>query len=303
MKAFLKICSMSFSLAFFLLAGCGDDSGVVEPPGNGGNFWSNYLDLTLPSGFKLVSLEGEQKTATVLTTPANQMGVLNFAIDPDYRSNRGWLFRGHDHFSDVKQDLAGAAEFVKQSGWLRVGETFDWDRGTRRYTQPPLIRLTFIGYAGDLLITYLGEPYIAFPTDTTKTWTGPPVNVSDGSGSSFVEIFSYRIHYLGSSDLMENDRVLAGYDDVIHIEGVANAGQGRIDAYLAPNVGIIYYHLVTAFGQEGAAALIGFSGENQSISGAAVKDYFPTAPGNHWIYEFSPDDHVPQFRFSVRPVP
>ncbi len=302
MRLYPKILCTGLAVTAVLLAGCGDDNGVVGPPVNGGDYWADYVDLTLPSGFKLVALNGEQRTATPLTTPANLAGVLNFAIDPDYRSNRGWLFRGHDHNSDTKQDLAGAAELVKQSGSLRVGETFDWDRSTRSYTQPPMIRLTFIGYASDLMIIYLSEPHVAFPADTTKTWTGPPVNVSDGSGTGFVEILSYRIHYLGSCDLMENDNVLAGYHDVIHIEGTADQGQGRIDAYLAPDVGIIYYHLVTAFGQEGAAALIGFSGENQSINGASVTDYFPTAPGNHWIYEFSPDDHVPQFRFSIKPA-
>ena len=303
MRLYIRNFPLSLSIATLMFAGCGGDNGVTEPPVSDGIYWANYIDQTLPSGFKLVSLNGQQRTAAPLTTPANQAAALNFAVDPDYRSNRGWLFRGHDHASDFKQDLAGAAEFVKQGGRLRVGETFDWDRSTRRYTQPPLIRLTFIGYAGDLMITYLSEPYIAFPADTTKTWTGPPVNVSDASGTSFVEIFSYRIHYLGKCDLMENTRTLASYDDVIRIEGTANMGQGLIDAYLAPNVGIIYYHLVTAFGQEGAAALIGFSGENLSITGTSTTDYFPTAPGNHWIYEFSPDDHVPQFRFGVKQVP
>jgi len=33
-----------------------------------------------------------------------------------------------------------------------------------------------------------------------------------------------------------------------------------------------------------------------------VTDYMPLATGNQWIYEFSPDDQVPKFRFGVRPL-
>ncbi|RLB12625.1 MAG: hypothetical protein DRG82_16845, partial [Deltaproteobacteria bacterium] len=198
-KNLFKHVVLSLALIIYLAGGCGSDSSVVTPPADG-NWWANYLDpagnpLTLPSGFKLVPIAGHQRTATPKTTPPDERAVLNFAIDPDYRSNRGWLFRGHDQGSDAKQDLAGCAEFIKQAGWLRIGETFDWDRQSARYTQPPQIRLTFIGWAGDLMLTYLGEPYIGFPTDTTKTWTGKPVTVSDGSGNEFVEIFSYRIRF------------------------------------------------------------------------------------------------------------
>jgi hypothetical protein len=126
--------------------------------------------------------------------------------------------------------------------------------------------------------------------------------VSNGSGSEIIEIFSYRIHSVGRADLLENTRVLGSYNDVILIEGVANQGQGHLLAYLAPNVGIIYYHLVTAFGQPAAGALVGYSGANLDLSGSAVTDYMPLAPGNQWLYEFSPDDHVAEFRFKVQPV-
>jgi hypothetical protein len=83
------------------------------------------------------------------------------------------------------------------------------------------------------------------------------------------------------------------------ISGTANQGQGMVDAYLAPDVGIIYYYLLTAFGQKASGALVGYDLQNQSVSGGTIKDYFPTAGGNHWIYEFSPDEQVDNFRFRV----
>jgi hypothetical protein len=309
MKLHQKYSCLLILFAAVVLTGCSDKKTIVGPGPGDQNYWENYIGVTLPNGFKLVSLSGEQREADFLTTSYQGM-VLNFAIDPEYRSNLGYIFRGNDQGDSGKENLCGAVELVKQSGWLRHRETFDWEglkedppgsfKFTRinRYTQFP-IRTTFSGYAYDLMLTLLSEPYIGYPTDTTKTWSGPVVNVSDGS-QSFIEIISYRIHYLGDCDLMENSSVLASYSDVIHIEGAADQGQGAIDAYLAPNVGIIYYHLTTAFGQEGAGALIGFSGDNEGINGGAVTDYFPTSPGNNWIYEFAPDDHVPQFRFSVK---
>ncbi|HUU27072.1 MAG TPA: hypothetical protein VM123_04600 [archaeon] len=303
-------CLFAVILFIPLVSGCGSgkNGGPIEPPSSE-SWWSNYLDssgnpITLQSGFKLVPVSGEQRQAIPKTTPAFDLAYLNFAVDANYRSNLGWLFRGHDQADDRKEDLAGAAEFIKQGGWLRVRETFDWDKDTKRYTQPPAIRMTFLGWAGDLMITYLSEPYIGYPTDTTKTWSGKPTYVSDGSGREFVEILTYQISYLGTRSLVEKvgagSKTLETYNDVILIKGRANEGEGSIDAYLAPNTGIIYYHLVTAFGMLGAGALIGYSGDNQTLSGAGATDYFPTAPGNHWIYEFSPDDHVPEFRFSIQ---
>ena len=309
MKMQLKKLPACLLLVSFLVA-CGKDSGQgIVPPGEDitqEHWWDNFLDesrnpITLASGFKLVKIFGTQRTATPLST-AYQGMVLDFAIDPDWRSNLGFLFRGNDQNTD-SEDLAGAVELIKDSGWLRTRETFDWTSNINRFTQSNIIRSTFNGFAAELMLTLLSEPYIAFPTDTTKTWNGKPVHVSDGSGRDLVEIISYRISYLGTRSLTEKTAggttSLQTYNDVILLRGKANTGQGEIDAYLAPNVGIIYYHLVTAFGQEGAGALIGFSGDNQTIDGSGITDYFPTSPGNHWIYEFSPDNHVPQFRFSV----
>lgn len=159
-------------LLALLLSACGSDSNPTPPDGDH-DWWSNYLDgggqpITLPSGFKLAPIEGgSQRTAGLVTTPANPFAMLNFAVDPRYRSNRGWLFRGHDQLSSDKQDLAGAAELVKQEGWLRIGETFDWDNSTATYNQPPLIRLTFQGFAGDLMIVPLSHP-------TSPTRPTPP---------------------------------------------------------------------------------------------------------------------------------
>ena len=195
------------------VTGCGSDGGgVVEPGHNTGQeyWWDNYLDasrepITLSSGFKLYALDGSSVTATRYTSTSAGMS-LNFRIDPDWRSTRGWLFRGDDQNNTSLATLAGAAEVIKSNGWLTIGETFDWE-STRedgnfnftlynRFTQFP-IRSPFSGFATDLMTTLLSEPYIAFPTDTTKTWQGPVTNVSDGN-SEFQEIMTYSIDYLGT---------------------------------------------------------------------------------------------------------
>ncbi|MBW7996042.1 MAG: hypothetical protein FVQ81_05595 [Candidatus Glassbacteria bacterium] len=309
---------VTVTLTGVLAAGCGSDGGggVVDPGSNIGqdHWWDNYLDanrqpITLSSGFKLVELSGDERTATRITSAS--MGLsLNFRIDADWRSTGGWLFRGANQGSSTLENLAGAVEVIKQSGRLRIGETFDWE-GVRE--QPPgsfkfvrvnrfnqlAIRMPFSGFATDLMTTLLAEPYIGYPTDTTKSWQGPPINVSQGPGTEFQEILTYRIEYLGTRSLKESGTAIGSWDDVIKITGIANQGQGRIETYLAPNVGILYYYYITAFGQKAAGALAGFDLENRSTGGSAITDYFPTAGGNHWIYEFSPDDRVEQFRFSV----
>ncbi len=308
----------ALAVAALYLVGCGKDGGgAVVDPGNATgqeNWWNLYLNdsgqpITLPSGFKLVKLDGSQRTASRNTSSSAGLS-LNFRIDPDWRSNRGWLFRGADQGSTTLATIAGAAEVIKEGGWLRIGETFDWE-ATRedppgsfkftlynRFTQLGL-RMPFSGFATDLMLTLLGEPYIAYPTDTTKTWQGPVTNVSQGPGTEFQEILTYRIEYLGTRSLKESGTAIGSWNDVIKITGVANEGQGRIETYLAPNVGIIYYYYITAFGQKAAGALAGYDLENRSTGGSAITDYFPTAGGNHWIYEFSPDERVAQFRFSV----
>jgi hypothetical protein len=300
------------------LTGCGSDGGggIVDAGHDTAqeHWWDNYLNdsgqpITLASGFKLVKLDGSESTASRNTSSSSGMS-LNFRIDPDWRSSGGWLFRGADQSSSTLSTIAGAAEMTKQAGWLRIGETFDWESAREdppgsfqftlhnRFTQFP-IRTPFSGFATDLMTTLLAEPYIGFPTDTTKTWQGKPTNVSQGPGTEFQEILSYRIEYLGTRSLKESGTAIGTWDDVIKITGTANEGQGRIEAYLAPNVGILYYYYITAFGQKAAAALAGYDLDNRSSGGSAVTDYFPTAGGNHWIYEFSPDDRVDQFRFSV----
>ena len=312
-----KLLLLFLSTGGLTFSACGNDNGGVVTPGDEisqDHWWDNYLDenrnpVTLPSGFKLAPLSANQRTATPKTT--NRHFVLNFVIDPDWRSNLGYIFRGNDQNKSALENLAGAVEFYKQEGWLKKRETFDWE-GVRedppgsfnfvrvnRFTKLP-IRSIFNGVATDLMLTLLAEPYIAFPTDTTKTWFGDPVHVSQGPGSEFMEIMQYSISYLGERRLMEDSNALETYQDVIQIKGQANQGQGRIEAYLAPDMGIIYYYYITAFGQKAAGALIGYAGENLDLNGGAVKDYFPTAGGNHWLYEFAPDDRVDEFRFSVQ---
>ncbi len=306
------------TLAVAGLTGCGSDGdGGIVTPGHDttqDHWWDNYLNesgqpITMPSGFKLAKLDGSDRTASRNTSSSAGLS-LNFRIDPDWRSSGGWLFRGADQSSSTLSTIAGAAEVIKQAGWLRIGETFDWESAREdppgsfeftlynRFTQFP-IRTTFSGFATDLMLTLLAEPYIGYPTDTTKTWQGSPTNVSQGPGTEFQEIFSYRIDYLGTRSLKESGTAIGTWDDVIKITGVANEGQGRIETYLAPNVGILYYYYVTAFGDLAAGALAGYDLDNRSTGGSAITDYFPTAGGNHWIYEFSPDDRVDQFRFSV----
>ena len=313
-SAFLCLCF--FTIAF---SGCSDKSASIVNPGeeiSQEHWWDNYLDqernpLTLPSGFKLAAVNGTQRQAALLSSQSGGIR-LNFAIDPFWRSNLGYIFRGNDQNNANLENQAGAVEFIKQSGWLVYRETFDWEGlkedppgsfkfvRVNRFTKLQ-IRTTFLGVATDLMQTLLGKPYIGYPADTTKTWNGMPVQVSDGSGREFQEILSYRIRYLGTKSLVEGSgKNLATFDDVILIQGRANQGEGRVDAYLAPDAGIIYYYLVTAFGQPAAGALVGYSCENLDSGGSPVKDYFPTAPGNHWIYEFAPDNAVEAFRFSVR---
>jgi len=302
-----------FSAVILTLTACGKDSGVVAPGDELGaeHWWDNYIDstgtpITLSSGFRLVPLSAVQQTAKPTTT--NAVGiVLSFVIEPRYSTNRGYLFRGNDQGTN-SEDLAGAVEFIKDSGWLSHRETFDWEGERRsgssatrinRFTQFP-IRSPFNGVATDLMLTLLARPYVAFPTDTTKHWFGPPVHVSNGSGGEILEIISYGIEYLGSKSLVENKTTKLGtFEDVIHIYGRANAGEAVVDAYLVPNIGIIYYHLVTAFGQKAAGALIGYAGANYDLDGNPLKDYFPMNGGNNWIYEFAPDNSVDDFRFTI----
>ncbi|MFH1069218.1 MAG: hypothetical protein V1794_06300, partial [Candidatus Glassbacteria bacterium] len=210
------------------------DSGSVSPPGNGGelgqeHWWDNYLDAagnptTLPSGFKLASLSTQQKTATKWTTGGQGL-VLNFVIDPDWRTNIGWLFRGADQGNSSLENLAGAVEIYKDGGRLKNRENFDWEgvsedppgsfqfKRINRFTQFA-IRTPFAGVAVDLMQTLLAEPYIAYPVDTTRTWQGDPVHVSQGPGSEFTEIFTYRPSLFGRASLNENDRALGSWDDV-----------------------------------------------------------------------------------------
>jgi hypothetical protein len=318
MFSVLKRSLALFTISLVIFAACGSDGGggVVDPghDTSQAHWWDNYLSdtgtpLTLPSGFKLVSLDEGDRTATRITSQSKGLS-LNFRVDADWRSNNGWLFRGGDQGSTNYESLAGAVEYIKQGGWLTTGETFDWEGvaedppgsfefvRVNRFTQFP-IRSVFNGFATDLMTTLLSRPYIAYPTDTTKTWQGPPTNVSQGTGTEFQEIISYHITYLGTRSLYENTSKIGTWDDVILIRGVANQGQGMVEAYLAPDVGIVYYYLLTAFGQKAAGALVGYDLENRSVSGSTIKDYFPTAGGNHWIYEFSPDEQVDNFRFKV----
>ena len=302
------LAAATLAVTVICLTGCGSDSGggtVVDPGHETGqeHWWDNYLNesgqpVTQASGFKLIQLDGSQRTASRNTSSSAGLS-LNFRIDPDWRSSNGWLFRGADQGNTDLAEIAGAAEVYKQGGWLKIGETFDWESVPVNRFDQLFIRTPFSGFATDLMLTLLAEPYIAFPTDTTRTWQGPPTNVSQGQGTEFQEIFSYRIEYLGTRSLKESGTAIGTWDDVIKITGVANQGQGRIETYLAPNVGILYYYYITAFGQKAAGALAGYDLENRSTGGSAVTDYFPTAGGNHWIYEFSPDSRVDQFRFSV----
>ncbi len=285
---------------------CGKDP-AFEPELTQEHWWDYYLKddgspVELPSGFKLVSLSSAIKPVTPVTMN-NSFIILEFVIDPDYRSNRGFILRGNNQNAD-EEDLAGAVEFIKQGGYLRVGEAFDWqgsganEHRINRFNQPPM-RSTFNGVAYDLLITLLSEPYIMHPTDTTRIWSGKPTYVSDGT-REFQETNRFGIEYLGRVELVaDGSRKVFEFQDVIRATGRADQGGGHIEAYLAPDAGIFYYHLVTAFGQEGAGALIGYNCENQDLNGATVQDYFPTAPGNHWIYEFAADERVAQFRFKL----
>ncbi|HLA39060.1 MAG TPA: hypothetical protein VJ417_03645 [Candidatus Glassbacteria bacterium] len=310
---------VAVTLAVAVSVSCSDNGGSVTPPDDSGaltqeHWWDNYLDatgnpITLSSGFKLSALTAQQKSATRWSSTSVGF-VLNFVIDPNWRTNIGWLFRGADQGNGSLENLAGAVEIYKDAGWLKNRENFDWEgmsedppgsfnfKRVNRFAQFS-IRTPFAGVVVDLMLSLLAEPYIAIPTDTTKTWQGDPVHVSQGPGSEFLEVINYRLRYVGQAGLEENGKRIASFQDVIAITGTANQGQGYVEAYLAPNVGLVYYYLLTAFGQKAAGALLGYSGENLSISGESLNDYFPTAGGNHWIYEFAPDNRVDQFRFKV----
>ena len=156
------------------LTGCGSDGGgaVVDPGHDTGqeHWWDLYLNnsgqpITLASGFKLVKLAGSERTASRNTSSSAGL-ALNFRIDPDWRSNSGWLFRGADQGSTTLATIAGAAEVIKQGGWLKIGETFDWESaredppGSFEFTlynrfNQLAIRMPFSGFATDLMTTLL----------------------------------------------------------------------------------------------------------------------------------------------------
>jgi hypothetical protein len=232
--------------------------------------------------------------------------ALTFIISNELRTPDGFLFEGRNQ-GTIYEELTGRAELIKDSeGWLRTGATFSYESEFGDFVESLLG--PFAGIALDLYEPIASNPFIRFPTDETVQWVSDTVFVSDGT-NEYVRFFRYRIERIGGADLTADGSVVKTFTEVIRYRGEANASVPNqrpdlVEAYLAPDFGIIYA-LFRLFDVENACALIGYGGENIEFpDGDAVTDYFPTAPGNQWRYEFSRDSVEGQavdFRFRVVP--
>ena len=231
--------------------------------------------------------------------------TLKFIINNEVRTPDGFFFEGRNQ-GTVYEELTGRVEIIKEGGWMRMGATFSYESEYGDFVES--IFGPFAGIALDIYEPMSADPYIAFPANEGVSWTSDTVFVSDGT-TEYLNFYRYRIEYVGDVDLMADGQA-KGFSDVIHYIGEANATLSGnrpdlVEAYLAPDYGIIFA-LFRLFDVENACALIGYGGENVLFPGedAIVKiiDYFPTAPGNQWLYEFSNDSEEGEevnFRFSV----
>jgi hypothetical protein len=232
--------------------------------------------------------------------------ALTFIVSNKYRTANGFFFEGQNQ-GTIYEEQTGRVEIIKEAdGWLRVGAAFSYESEYGDFVESLLG--PFAGIALDLYEPISSEPFIEYPTNTSVMWTSDTVHVSDGT-NEYLRYFDYSINYIGDADLVAAGQVAKGFTDVIHIIGEPNStpsGQrsDRVEAYLAPNYGIIYA-MFRFFDVENACAMIGYGGANIEFpDGDPISDYFPAAPGNQWRYEFSYDSGEGEevdFRFSVVP--
>jgi hypothetical protein len=277
-------------LLALLSAACGDDP-VLAPP-----------ETTVT----LVPIDPPAQIAA-LDSWADPTGpALTFIVSNEWRTPDGFFFEGRNQ-GTVYEELTGRVELIKDGeGWMRTGATFSYESEFGDFVESLLG--PFAGIALDLYEPFDSDPYIGFPTDPSRTWVSDTVFVSDGT-HEFERFFRYHIEPVGAADLLADGATVKTFSDVIRYRGEADAslpGQrpDLVEAYLAPDVGIIWA-LFRFFDVENACALLGYGGENIEFpDGAAISDYFPLAPGNRWLYEFSRDSEEGQavdFRFRVEP--
>lgn len=231
--------------------------------------------------------------------------TLKFIISNEVRTPDGFFFEGRNQ-GTAYEELTGRVEIIKEDGWMRMGATFSYESEYSDFVES--IFGPFAGIALDIYESMSAGPYIGFPTNEGVSWTSDSVFVSDGT-TEYQSFYRYRIEYVGNADLVADGQVKR-FSDVIHCIGEVNSTlpgnrPDLVEAYLAPDYGIIFA-LFRLFDVENACALIGYGGGNILFPGedavVNVTDYFPTAPGNQWLYEFSKDSEEGEevdFRFSV----
>ncbi len=284
---------VSLIMAFSLLGttSCGEDDPLGPPP------------LT---SVELVPIDPPAAIADLDLWSSSQGASLHFIVSNEYRTPDGFFFEGRNQ-GTIYEELTGRVELIKDTdGWLRVGAAFSYESEYADFVES--ILGPFAGIALDLYEPISSEPFIQFPTVESEQWTSDTVFVSDGT-TEYQRYFQFGIDYIGDVDLVADGQVVMQFSDVIYYLGEPNStvpGQrpDRVEAYLAPNYGIIYA-LFRLFDVENACALIGYGGGNIEFpDGGNITDYFPMAPGNHWLYEFSLDSEEGgevQFRFRVEP--
>jgi hypothetical protein len=236
--------------------------------------------------------------------------ALNFIVSNVVRTENGFFFEGKNQGTQY-EEITGRVELIKEAdGWMRVGAAFSYESEYGDFVES--IFGPFAGIALDLYEPISSDPFIQYPTNESVQWDSDTVHVSDGS-QEYDRYFTFSITYIGDADLVASGLgSVKEFSDVIRYRGdpsvpVTGMRPDLVEAYLAPDYGIIYA-LFRFFDVENACALIGYGGKNVAFPGGdpevEVVDYFPMAPGNHWLYEFSKDSEPGEavdFRFSVVP--
>ncbi len=229
--------------------------------------------------------------------------ALYFIVDQNEWSGRGYFWEGAN-WGTAAEELAGRAELIKEGGWLRVGETWSYNGSTQMYEKS--LFGAFSGVALNIFEPLSSEPYIAFPTNPGQFWHSDTVFQTCPDQDEVEQSFVYSIQDVGEASILLDGTPVQSYTDVIKYLATAVEGTDSLAVWLAPNVGIIY-SIYTSCEITGLASLIGFNGENLAFgSGEELTDYFPLAPCNIWLYEFSKDyeeGEVIDFRLTIRAGP
>lgn len=267
--------SAVFIAALLTAAGCGSDPVTPPPPVS--------CDVT-----PFVDPEGL---------------ALYFIVDQNEWSGRGYYWEGAN-WGTAAEELAGRAELIKEGGWLRVGETWSYNGSSGTYEQS--LFGAFSGVALNIFEPMSSEPYIGFPTDPGQFWYSDTVFQTCPNQDEVEQSFVYEIQEVGRASILLNGSPVQSYDNVIKYLATAVEGTDSLAVWLAPDVGIIY-SIYTSCEITGLASLIGFEGENLAFgSGEELSDYFPLAPCNIWLYEFSKDydqGEVIDFRLRIQSGP